>query len=214
VKILYVHRTRGIGAEGVHIEGMCEAFTELGHEVEVLGPPGCNPGATSSSGCRSSARGKLRTSSSSGVRSIYWFIAEHWPQIFFELLELLYNGPLLLQLLVRFARFKPDIVYERYALNTFAPSLVCRLTGCRHVLEVNDSVVIDRPRTLVRTSGICWNAASVWRRAEWQCFRTRSRATGSSVLSIAKECGAGLESETERSWGYQDSFFPGTAWSS
>jgi hypothetical protein len=40
MRILYTHRTQGVGAEGVHIMGMVDAFKELGYTVEMDGPPG------------------------------------------------------------------------------------------------------------------------------------------------------------------------------
>ena len=43
MRILYTHRTQGVGAEGAHIMGMVEAFREAGHEVEVDCLPGCDP---------------------------------------------------------------------------------------------------------------------------------------------------------------------------
>ncbi len=38
MKIIYHHRTRGDGAEGVHIHEMAKAFVELGHCVEFCCP--------------------------------------------------------------------------------------------------------------------------------------------------------------------------------
>ena len=44
--ILYHFRTRGTGAEGVHIAGIANAFEELGHRVVFSSPLGRDPRAT------------------------------------------------------------------------------------------------------------------------------------------------------------------------
>jgi glycosyltransferase involved in cell wall biosynthesis len=144
MRILYTHRTQGVGAEGAHILGMYEAFAELGHEVEMHCLPGCNPALTANDTSPRAAR-----PAATPLAKLYRFVGERCPQLVFEIFELLYNLPLFVQLALRYRRFRPDLVYERYALNTFAPSLLCRLTGCRHVLELNDSVTIERSRPLV-----------------------------------------------------------------
>ena len=43
MRILYTHRTQGVGAEGAHIKGMYEAFRDLGNAMEMNCLPGCNP---------------------------------------------------------------------------------------------------------------------------------------------------------------------------
>ena len=43
MKILYHHRTRGIGAEGAHIRGIVNALREMGHDVKILSFPGADP---------------------------------------------------------------------------------------------------------------------------------------------------------------------------
>lgn len=140
---MYTHRTQGVGAEGAHIKGMYEAFRDLGHEMEMNCLPGCNPVDRPPAGPAGSrpARRPL-------IRRILGMVAERAPQIVFEAFEIAYNLILLAQLGIRLLRFRPHLVYERYSLNTFAPSLLCRLLRTRHVLEVNDSVVIERSRPL------------------------------------------------------------------
>ena len=125
--------------------GMFEAFGELGHEIRMDCLPGCNPavGATPRANLGLAFKPKP-----SLIQQVYWFISEHSPETIFELFELAYNVPLFFRLMLEYIRFRPEMIYERYALNTFAPTLLCRLTGCKHVLEVNDSVVIERSRPL------------------------------------------------------------------
>ena len=59
--------------------------------------------------------------------------------------ELLYNIPLSLRLWKKL-RNRPGIVYDRYAVGNFAPAYLCRALGIPLVVEVNDSVVIERSR--------------------------------------------------------------------
>jgi len=162
MKILYTHRTQGVGAEGAHIRGMYEAFRGLGHSVSMQCLPGCNPSELAAGGAghrgaqlvlgpKGEALGKAADTGkadATGLRRFYRVIADGAPQILFEALEIGYNAILFTQLLARCLKHKPDLIYERYALNTFAPTLVARLLGIKHALEVNDSVVIERSRPL------------------------------------------------------------------
>ena len=82
------------------------------------------------------------------VARVLQMISNHAPQWLFGCLELLYNAPLMLRLWSKLRREQPDLVYERYSLCTFAPAMLCRWLDIPHVLEVNDSVVIERSRPL------------------------------------------------------------------
>jgi glycosyltransferase involved in cell wall biosynthesis len=133
---------------------MFEAFEELGHEVRMDCLPGCNPARNQAAPSAQGAPGaKVKPSL---IQRIYWFIAEHSPETMFELVELAYNVPLFIRISWRYLRFRPHLIYERYALNTFAPTMLCKLTGCTHVLEVNDSVVIERSRPLELKGIAAW----------------------------------------------------------
>lgn len=147
MRILYTHRTQGVGAEGAHIQGIYEAFRGLGHEVSMQCLPGCDPTAIRPP-APGSAPANTGKADATGLRRLYRAIADGAPQALFELIELAYNVPLGARLLIRCLRSRPDLVYERYSLNTFAPTWVCRLLGIKHALEVNDSVVIERSRPL------------------------------------------------------------------
>jgi glycosyltransferase involved in cell wall biosynthesis len=140
MKILFTHRTQGRGAEGAHVLGMYEAFQDLGHSTSMVCLPGCNPADPPPPPTGDARRGPLRR--------LYAFVSEHAPQVAFELIEIAYNVPLFFRMLARCRRESPDLVYERYSLNNFAPVLVAGLRGVPHVLEVNDSVAIDRSRPL------------------------------------------------------------------
>ncbi len=146
MRILYTHRTQGVGAEGSHIRGMYEAFKELGHETSMHCLPGCNPSERTA---LESLPAEFKKSKKAGMlKRVYWAITVVSPQILFELLELVYNVPLSIQLYRSCLKYRPDLVYERYSLNTFAPTLICKMLQIPHVLEVNDSVVIERSRPL------------------------------------------------------------------
>jgi glycosyltransferase involved in cell wall biosynthesis len=145
LRILYTHRTQGLGAEGVHIMGMVEAFREIGHDVCMDSLAGCDPFDRNAAPASAAS---APTTPSSWRRTAYRIISEHSPQFAFGAVELLYNVPLLWRLWRRIKRYEPDLVYERYAVGNFAPALLCRLAGIPLVLEVNDSVVIERSRPL------------------------------------------------------------------
>lgn len=165
MRILYTHRTQGVGAEGAHIKGMFEAFGDLGHATAMICLPGCNPaeqrpsaGAAPTAAATPArpAAPATQEKGKDGLGGVYRVIADHAPQALFEAIELAYNGPLFLRLAWACLKARPDLVYERYSLNTFAPSLVCRLFGIKHALEVNDSVVIERSRPLRLKAVSAW----------------------------------------------------------
>jgi glycosyltransferase involved in cell wall biosynthesis len=160
MKILYTHRTQGQGAEGAHVAGMVEAFRTLGHEVIVDCLPGSDPTLRSASGEQD---GKSAAASGPS-RWLTSALAKHAPQWLFGVLELMYNLPLALRFLPKLWRHRPDLVYERYSLCTFVPSLACRLGGVPHVLEVNDSAIIERsrPLKLARTSRLIERRVLGW----------------------------------------------------
>ena len=149
VRIVFTHRTQGIGAEGVHIQGMVEAFRAAGHAVQVDCLPGCDPcqangpgGADAQTAAANAAPGwSIRR----GIGGMGRLVANHAPALIFGVVELLYNIPVGWRLWGKL-RERPDLVYERYAVGNFAPALVCRARGVPLVVEVNDSVVIARSR--------------------------------------------------------------------
>lgn len=150
LKILYTHRTQGVGAEGAHIMGMVEAFRELGHAVAIDCLPGCDPEANANNAAAASVASSpaLAAPKPTFVKRVVRIISENAPQWLFGWLEVLYNAPLMLRLWSTLRRERPDLVYERYALCTFAPTALCRWLGIPHILEVNDSVVVERSRPL------------------------------------------------------------------
>lgn len=184
MKMIYTHRTQGVGAEGAHIMGMAEAFRDLGHEVMMDCLPGCDPfEQKSSASARSNSKPKP-----SLLQRVYWAIADHAPQIIFESFEFAYNIPLAFRFGWCCIKIKPDFVYERYSLNTFAPSLICSIFGIHHILEVNDAVVIERSRPLSLKWAAAFCESYCLRKAELSITITEKFR---SLLSARYQLGSG-----------------------
>lgn len=133
--VLYVHRTRGQAVEGVHIRGIVDGLRDAGHTVDVLSIPGADPYASQPDRQQATPRGKFWTS-----------FSERVPQLVFEGLELGYNPLLYARCEAAHRRRPADLVFERYALNTFAPTLFASRAGIPIVHEVNDATGIVRER--------------------------------------------------------------------
>jgi glycosyltransferase involved in cell wall biosynthesis len=120
MRILYHHRTQGEEPESIHISSVVVALRELGHTVHVVGPA-----AVGSHGSK--------------VKKVSWLvrIKEAVPRAVFEGLQLGYNLVAYRRLAREVAQFKPDLIYERYALFAFAGVVFARRRGIPLVLEVN-----------------------------------------------------------------------------
>lgn len=120
MKILYHHRTQLEDAQGVHVTQMIQAFCDLGHEVQMV------------------ALVELNRTSQREVRGKKWSWVTNWiPGWCYELMSIVYN-------LYGYYRFwrairarRPDLLYERYSLNTFCGILASQHFGIPLVLEVN-----------------------------------------------------------------------------
>jgi len=99
---------------------MVRAFRELGNEVEVV--------ALSGEGDRRSHR----DGSSWPAR-----LLRSVPSWLYEVMSLAYNVYGYLMLRRRAGTFRPDVLYERYSLNTFCGIWLARRTGVPMILEVN-----------------------------------------------------------------------------
>lgn len=151
MRILYHHRTRGEDAQGVHIAEMVSAFRRLGHEVEVVAPIG--------NGGRGGAMTRL-----AGIvpRRQTWV---------HEVLELAYNAFGLWLLVKKAWTFRPDFIYERYALYTFCGLVVAKAFRIPFILEVNAPLASERSPLAFQ-----WIAQQLER---WLC----SNATRTIVVS-------------------------------
>jgi glycosyltransferase involved in cell wall biosynthesis len=120
MKILYHHRTQAEDAQGVHIHEMVRAFEALGHTV------------------RMQALVELDRESRRKVRGAGWKrIAGGAPAWLYELMGLIYNLHGYRGLARAIRKSRPDLIYERYALNTFCGVWASRRFGIPLVLEVN-----------------------------------------------------------------------------
>ena len=118
MRIIYHHRTQLDDAQGVHVRSMVRAFQELGHEVDVVSWRG-----SSSNGLAPAGRWRVQTN--------------RLPPAVYEGLSLFYNVLGYYQLARALRRGTADLIYERYALNTFCGVLASRRFGVPLLLEVN-----------------------------------------------------------------------------
>jgi glycosyltransferase involved in cell wall biosynthesis len=147
MNILYHFRTRGAGAEGVHIAGIVRAFEKMGHRVIFSSPTGIDPRESAGS-------------------SPFAGISRRLPRLLFELLELLYNIPAYLRNLRLVRRHDCHLIYERHAFFLFSTALIAGLRGLPLVIEVNELVGDPRIRAQPLLSALArWTDRFTFRRA-------------------------------------------------
>ncbi len=136
MKILYHFRTRGSGAEAVHIAGIAGALEALGHQVVFSSPTGVDPRATAGTN-------PFKDSGRSGVLE---FVSRNCPALFFEFLELGYNFVAWSRnrRLLRAQAF--GLIYERHAFFMFATARLAQRRRIPFVVEVNELVGDERVR--------------------------------------------------------------------
>ena len=168
MRILYHHRTQGRQVEGVHIRGIVGALRKLGHEVRVLSFPGADPEAEPTGTGSGNKPGRVGS------------VLARAPGVLFELLEMGYNAITLFRVGRALRRERPDFIYERYALFLWATVWLARRRGIPVILEINDSALVPRVRTLTlkalarRIEGWCWrNATGLVFISSW--FRDQAR---------------------------------------
>lgn len=179
-KLLYSHRTRGQGAEGAHIRGIADAFKAVGYDVEFVGYPGVDvyhearetdPDATA----------EPAQEKTSSLFDRLKEISKKLPEPVFELLELAYNLVSLARMSSAMRGEPTSLIYERYSLFLFSTIWYAKRKGVPILIEVNDSVLVDRIRPLFfRSMAI---AIEKW------CFQNASGLSFISkrFLSIAQE---------------------------
>jgi len=141
MKILYIHRTQGRGAEGVHITSVVTALRNLGHTVDVLSPPGVDPFSTA--GDSPVDKVEIRAT---GIHRLWKFVSRNLPEWMFELLEVAYNFYLLPMIVIRLSRGKYDFLFERYAFLNFAPAAAASLLKVPRAMEINEVCGVKRAR--------------------------------------------------------------------
>ena len=128
MRVLYHHRTQGEEPESIHIESIVAALRALGHEVRIVGPVDIeHREAAPTAATAAKARKPSRL-----VR-----IKESVPRSVFELLQIAYNAVAWRRLDRAVREYKPDFIYERYALYAFAGGMVARRHGIPLILECN-----------------------------------------------------------------------------
>lgn len=128
MRIIYHHRTRGEDAQGIHIREITRAFRELGHEVHLC-----------------ALRKNLAKPDRESKNSIITGRSLSIPMIY-ELMTLAYNIYGVLMLAGAVLKFSPDMIYERYSLNTFCGVLVSKLFRIPIILEVNSPLFYEHQK--------------------------------------------------------------------
>ncbi|GAC1346533.1 MAG: glycosyltransferase family 4 protein [Acetobacteraceae bacterium] len=126
MRILYSHRIQSRDGQSVHVEELVGALRAAGHEVLVVGPSFY---AASSFGGGSNTVARLR---------------RLLPGAAGEMAELAYNVPAYRRLRRAAAKFKPELIYERYNLYYLAGYWLARRTGLPYYLEVNSPLAAER----------------------------------------------------------------------
>lgn len=143
MNILFHHRTRGRGAEGVHICGVVKGLEQLGHNVDILSLPGAEPEKASVGNNK-----EAKTSKNSRTFKILTGFAKYFPEFIFEFLELAYNLVAVYRISRSVKEKKIDFIYERYSLFMCAGIWWCKRHNIPVVLEINDSCQVERVRPL------------------------------------------------------------------
>ena len=127
MRILYHHRIASKDGQITHIEEMVSALRALGHEVRLVGPDvhQSDTGQGGSAGWVGSLKKAL-------------------PAALYELAEACYSLVAYFRLRRAVAEFRPDVIYERYALYQPAGVWVSKRTGIPLLLEVNAPYAIAR----------------------------------------------------------------------
>ncbi|SEL70608.1 Glycosyltransferase involved in cell wall bisynthesis [Colwellia chukchiensis] len=144
MNILFHHRTRGRGAEGVHIRGVVKGLTQLGHTVSILSLPGAEPEAEEQP---TQANNNNKTEKKSGF-SLLSEITKHVPEFVFEMFELAYNLLAVFRLKKAVQEKNIKLIYERYSLFMFAGVWWAKRNNVDIILEINDSCQVHRVRAL------------------------------------------------------------------
>jgi glycosyltransferase involved in cell wall biosynthesis len=129
MRILYHHRTQASDAQGIHIREIIASFRRAGHEVLEV--------ALVRSDHTPAGRQE-------GAPSVFSRLKGHLPDLFREFAELGYNLIGTFKLLAAARRFKPDFIYERYALFNCSGVLVAHLLGMPLILEVNSPLAKEQ----------------------------------------------------------------------
>lgn len=127
MRILYHHRIASKDGQITHIEEMVAALRDQGHDVQIVGP-------------------NVHEQDSGKGGSAGWVgkLKKFLPAAVYELAEASYSTIAYRRLRRAVKSFRPDVIYERYALYQPAGVWVSTLTGIPLLLEVNAPYAIAR----------------------------------------------------------------------
>jgi glycosyltransferase involved in cell wall biosynthesis len=155
MRILYHHRIRAEDGQAVHVRELIAALRRQGHEVlECALVTKADAARSVTPGAEAAGRGGL-------------WQRLRLPRVVTEILEMLYNAKGRSMLRKAAKAFRPDVIYERYALHCRAGLDVAREIGVPLLLEVNSPMVQE-----METLGLLR-------------FRRRALATERAVLAGA-----------------------------
>ena len=124
--IVYHHRTRAEGVEGVHIYETVNALRKLGHKVTIVSPFG-----------RSSTEEGHPEKKLPILSKVYDKISKLFPQTLFEIAGILYNLPAHKIMKNVIPNNVIDLIYERYALYSISGLKLAKKFNIPIILEVN-----------------------------------------------------------------------------
>jgi len=146
MNILFHHRTRGKGAEGVHIRGVTKGLRDLGHHVSILSLPGAEP-EPKEDVPNQQASSPLPAAKPSFIASLA-NLTKYTPEFVFEFIEIAFNFLSIFRLKRAVKKNNAEMIYERYSLFLFASVWWAKKNNIPIVLEVNDSSLVHRVRKL------------------------------------------------------------------
>lgn len=129
MRVLYHHRTQASDAQGIHIREIIASLRRDGHEVLEVAL------------VRSD---ETRAPSADTPPSLLSRVKQHLPDLLREFAEIGYNLVGSFKLLNAARRFRPDFIYERYALFNVAGVLVARWLEIPLILEVNSPLATEQ----------------------------------------------------------------------
>lgn len=147
-RVLYVSGDRGVPVRGqkgasIHVRALVEAWREAGVESRIVATnAGPLRGEAPAADVREARAGVLLTSLAKGLARLLG----SGEALERALLRIADNLALLPAARTCVRSWRPDIVYERYALSSFAGSLLARRLGIPHVLEVNAPLADEEDR--------------------------------------------------------------------
>ncbi len=154
-RVLFHFRTRGTGAEGVHLAGMAHGFAAHGGEVTFISPTGIDPRTSRGDNPFRSKRESLLSR-----------LSRRCPRWIFEILELGYNAAAFFR--VGRAVFSGDyaFVYERHAFFLWITAWLADWLDFPLVVEVNELAGDARIRAQPSFAGlVAWADRFVFERA-------------------------------------------------